>query len=465
MLLTITSEATPATDLGYLLHKNPGRVHTFDLAFGKATVFYPEASDKKCTAALLLSIDPIDLVRGRKGVEASFALEQYVNDRPYAATSFLSVAIARVYGTALGGRCTQRPELPERHLPLEAKLVALPSRGGPALLNRLFEPLGYKVEAARHPLDETFPEWGESSYYDVRISAEVRLQDLLSHLYVLIPVLDDDKHYWVGEAEVEKLLKHGERWLAAHPERTLIAQRYLKHRRSLFDAALSRLLDDGAGDSDETRESRDKEEETVEQPLRLNEVRLAAVASALTSSGAKRVLDLGCGEGKLLRVLLAERSFEEIVGIDVSHRALEIAERRLDLDHMPERQRQRIRLLHGSLTYRDRRLEGYDAAALVEVIEHFDSSRLRSFERAVFEFAKPGSVVMTTPNRDYNVKFESLPAGRFRHRDHRFEWGRTEFQNWATDVAERFGYSVRFAPVGPEDSELGAPTQMGVFRR
>ena len=465
MLLTITSEATPATDLGYLLHKNPGRVHTFDLAFGKATVFYPEASDKKCTAALLLSIDPIDLVRGRKGAEASFALEQYVNDRPYAATSFLSVAIARIYSTALAGRCSQRPELPERHLPLEAKLVALPSRGGPALLNRLFEPLGYKVEAARHPLDETFPEWGESSYYDVRISAEVRLQDLLSHLYVLIPVLDDDKHYWVGEAEVEKLLKHGERWLAAHPERTLIAQRYLKHRRSLFDAALSRLLDDEAGDSDETRESRDKEEETVERPLRLNEVRLAAVASALTNSGAKRVLDLGCGEGKLLRVLLAERSFEEIAGIDVSHRALEIAERRLDLDRMPERQRQRIRLLHGSLTYRDRRLEGYDAAALVEVIEHFDPSRLRSFERAVFECAKPGSIVMTTPNREYNVKFESLPAGRFRHRDHRFEWSRTEFQNWATEVAERFGYSVRFAPVGPEDSELGAPTQMGVFRR
>jgi len=465
MLLTITSEATPATDLGYLLHKNPGRVHTFDLAFGKATVFYPEASDKKCTAALLLSIDPIDLVRGRKGAEASFALEQYVNDRPYAATSFLSVAIARIYSTALAGRCSQRPELPERHLPLEAKLVALPSRGGPALLNRLFEPLGYKVEAARHPLDETFPEWGESSYYDVRISAEVRLQDLLSHLYVLIPVLDDDKHYWVGEAEVEKLLKHGERWLAAHPERTLIAQRYLKHRRSLFDAALSRLLDDEAGDSDETRESRDKEEETVERPLRLNEVRLAAVASALTNSGAKRVLDLGCGEGKLLRVLLAERSFEEIAGIDVSHRALEIAERRLDLDRMPERQRQRIRLLHGSLTYRDRRLEGYDAAALVEVIEHFDPSRLRSFERAVFECAKPGSIVMTTPNREYNVKFESLPAGRFRHRDHRFEWSRTEFQNWATEVAERFGYSVRFAPVGPEDSDLGAPTQMGVFRR
>jgi 3' terminal RNA ribose 2'-O-methyltransferase Hen1 len=465
MLLTISADMEQATDLGYLLHKNPGRMQRFDLPFGRATVFYPEASERKCTAALLLDVDPIQLVRGRQGAEQGFALEQYVNDRPYAATSFLSVAIARIYGTALSGRCTQRPELPERALPLIARIAALPSRGGQSFLYRLFEPLGYKVQATSHPLDETFPEWGESPYYDVQLEAEVRLQDLLSHLYVLIPVLDDDKHYWVGEAEVDKLLKHGERWLAAHPERNLIAQRYLKHRRNLIDAALLRLLDEEVSDPDEAREKRDQEEAAVEKPLRLNEVRLEAVATALRNSAAKRVLDLGCGEGNLLRVLLEEKSFDEIVGVDVSHRSLEVAQRRLHWDRMPERQKQRIRLLHGSLTYRDRRLQGFDAAAVVEVIEHLDPSRLRSFERSVFEFARPAHVVMTTPNREYNVKFASLPAGRFRHRDHRFEWSRAEFQNWATAVAERFGYSVGFSPVGPEDSELGAPTQMGEFRR
>jgi 3' terminal RNA ribose 2'-O-methyltransferase Hen1 len=465
MLLTLTAEMEQATDLGYLLHKNPGRVHPFDLPFGRATVFYPEASERRCTAGLLVDVDPIQLVRGKKGAEPGFPLEQYVNDRPYAANSFLSVAIARVYGTALSGRCAQRPELPERALPLSARIAALPSRGGRSFLNRLFEPLGYSVEVACHPLDEAFPEWGDSPYYDVRLAAEVRLQDLLSHLYVLIPVLDDGKHYWVGEEEVDKLLKHGERWLGGHPDRTVIAQRYLKHRRNLIDAALLRLLDEEVSDPDEVRESRDKEEEAVERPLRLNEVRLDAVANALRSAGAQRILDLGCGEGNLLRVLLEERSFEEIVGVDVSHRALEIAQRRLNWDRMPERQRQRIRLLHGSLTYRDRRLDGFDAAAVVEVIEHLDPSRLRAFERAVFEFAKPGSVVVTTPNREYNMKFPTLPAGRFRHRDHRFEWSRPEFQTWATGVAERFGYAVRFAPVGPEDPELGAPTQMGVFRR
>jgi 3' terminal RNA ribose 2'-O-methyltransferase Hen1 len=465
VLLSITNTSPQATDLGYLLHKHPDRVHRFDLPFGQATVFYPEASDERCTASLHVQVDPLDLVRGRKGGEPSFPLEQYVNDRPYAATSFLSVAIARVYGTALAGRCTQRPDLPERALPLEARIAALPSRGGPSVLRRLFAPLGYEVEIACRPLDDSFPEWGESPYQEVCISARARLQDLLSHLYVLIPVLDDHKHYWVGEAEVEKLFRHGSGWLPGHPERAFIAQRYLRHHRSLVDEALSRLLTEEMSDPDEARAIRDREEEAVERPLRLNEIRLQTVAAALKSVGAKRILDLGCGEGRLIRLLAADGSFEEITGVDVSHRALETARLRLDRERIPDRIRQRIRLLHGSLTYRDRRLEGYDAAALVEVVEHLDPSRLEAFERAVFETAKPRRVILTTPNHEYNARFGPLPAARFRHRDHRFEWSRKEFQGWAAGVADRFGYEVRFEPVGPEDPELGPATQMGVFRR
>ena len=462
MLLTITSESPPATDLGWLLHKNPARVQSFELAFGEAIVFYPEATEERCTAALLLRVDPVGLVRRKGGGTAGFALEQYVNDRPYSASSFLSVAIARVYGTALAGRCAKRPELVDQVAPLRARLAALPARGGPGVIARLFEPLGYAVEAARHPLDERFPEWGESRHHTVEVSAETTLKDLLSHLYVLVPVLDDDKHYWVGDPEVDKLLRHGESWLASHPEKSFIAERYLKHRRSLVDAALARLLTDDATDPDAARDGR---EEAVERPLRLHDVRLAAVADALRQTGARRILDLGCGEGKLLRRLLEERSIDQVTGVDVSHRALEIAARRLRLESMPERRRRRVRLLHGSLTYRDRRLAGYDAAALVEVVEHLEPGRLRALERTVFEHARPGSVVVTTPNREYNTKFESLAPGRFRHPDHRFEWSRDEFQGWANGVAQRFGYAVRFAAVGPEDPELGPPTQMGVFRR
>jgi 3' terminal RNA ribose 2'-O-methyltransferase Hen1 len=466
MLLTITTTNQPAIDLGYLLHKNPARLHTFPLAFGQAHVFYPEANPDRCTAALLLDVDPVGLVRNRRGPSGEGGtLDQYVNDRPYVASSFLSVAISRVLGSALGGRSKHRPELAQTKIPLQAKISVLPCRGGEHFLRRLFEPLGYEVKAERHPLDESFPDWGASSYFTVQLNGEVRLQDLLTHIYVLIPVLDNEKHYWVGDDEVEKLLRHGSGWLSSHPEREEITRRYLKYRRDLAREALTRLTEDEASDADVTEAVHDSEEEAVEKTLNLNEQRMNTVVAALKSANAKRVLDLGCGEGKLLRALFADRAFDEIVGVDVSHRSLQMAQDRLRLDRLPDRQRARLKLIHGSLMYRDKRLSGFDAAAVVEVIEHLDQPRLAAFERVLFEFAKPASIVLTTPNVEYNARFETLPAGKFRHKDHRFEWTRNEFQNWANAMAKRFGYAVRFLPVGPEDTALGAPTQLAIFSR
>jgi 3' terminal RNA ribose 2'-O-methyltransferase Hen1 len=461
-MLTLTLTRPPATDLGHLLHKHPERLQSFSLPFGQAHVFYPEASKERCTAALMLEVDPVGLIR--RGVRFP-RLDQYVNDRPYVASSFLSVAIARVYTTALGGRSKERPELVEQPLPLRARIAALPCAGGEGLLRRLFEPLGYAVHAVDHPLDEEFPEWGESRYFTVELEGQLRLRELLAHLYVLVPVLDAEKHYWVGEAEVEKLLRRGEGWLAGHPERELIVNRYLKYRRSLTSDALAKLLEDEELDPDRERETRALEEEAVEEPLRLNEKRLGAVVAVLKARGAKRVLDLGCGSGKLVQALLKEPQFAEIVGVDISHRALESAESRLRLERLAPRQRERVRLFQTALTYRDQRLGGFDAAAVVEVIEHLDRPRLRAFERVIFEHARPSAVALTTPNREYNVRFDGLPAGSFRHRDHRFEWTRRELEDWASEVAGRFGYGVRFLPVGPEDSEVGAPTQMAVFER
>ncbi len=462
MLLTITTTRPPATDLGHLLHKHPARLQSFSLSFGNAHVFYPEATDARCTAALLLDVDPVGLIR--RGVRFP-RLDQYVNDRPYVASSFLSVAIARVFNTALAGKCSARPELPEESLPLRARIPTLPCRGGEDVLRRLFEPLGYTVHATQHPLDERFPEWGESPYFTVELEGRLRLRDLLGHLYVLVPVMDADKHYWVDEAEVEKLLRRGEGWLAGHPDRELIVSRYVKHQRSLRDEALAKLLEDEDPDPDRDQQAREAEEEAVEQPLRLNEQRLGSVVAVLKGSGAKRVLDLGCGSGKLIAALIKEPAFETIAGVDISHRALEVASSRLRLDRLAPAQRARVELFQSALTYRDRRLSGFDAAAVVEVIEHLDKPRLSSLERVVFEHARPSKVVLTTPNREYNVNFEGLPAGRFRHRDHRFEWTRRQLQDWAGEVAGRFGYSVRFLPVGPEDATLGAPTQMAVFER
>ena len=465
MLLTITTTHQLATDLGFLLHKNPGRFQSFKLSFGRADV-YPEADVHRCTVALLLHIDPMGLVRPKSGApHAGDWLGQYVNDRPYVASSHMSVAIASVFGSALAGKSAERAELADMPIPLEADVPAIPSADGPDLIRRLFEPLGYEVDVSGQPLDERFPEWGSSPYYSVRLSSKVRLQDLLSHLYVLLPVLDDDKHYWVGDDEVAKLLRFGEGWLDNHPLRELISRRYLKHQRSLVGQALAQLLDAGSADPGVIATRREREEERLEAPIRLGEQRIQAVLAALRYISATKVLDLGCGEGRLIEALLGESSVRSITGVDVSHRALETAARRLRFDTLPPRQRERITLLHGSLTYRDKRLAGHDAAVAMEVIEHIDATWLDAFENTVFGSAQPNAVLITTPNAEYNALFEGLADGAFRHADHRFEWTRAEFREWSRQVADRRKYDVIFQDIGPVHPAHGAPTQMGVFTR
>jgi len=468
VLLTISTTHQPATDLGYLLHKHPGRVQSFPESVGTAHVFYPESTHQRCTAALLLEVDPVALVRGRKGPAGDgFALGQYVNDRPYAASSMLAMALNDVFRTALTGRCQARPELAQAAIPLTVHVPSLPCRGGARLLRRLFEPLGWQAEASAGQLDPAVPEWGESRYLDVRLAGDLRLADALNHLYVLLPVLDDAKHYWVSNDEVDKLIRAGGGWLSAHPEKELITRRYLSHRRELAASALARLAEvddteagqfDNAVDGGQALDGPDRPEPLAGQ-------RRGAVLAALRAAGARTVADLGCGEGVLTRDLLAERGIELVVATDVSARALLLTGRRLRLESMTEQQRARIRVFQSALTYRDDRLTGLDAAVLMEVIEHVDPPRLGALERTVFGHAAPGTVIVTTPNAEHNVRFESLPAGMMRHRDHRFEWTRAEFRSWAEAVAAGHGYTVRYLPVGTDDPEAGPPTQMAIFSR
>ncbi|MBI4816146.1 MAG: 3' terminal RNA ribose 2'-O-methyltransferase Hen1 [Deltaproteobacteria bacterium] len=451
MILTLTTTHAPSTDLGFLLHKHPSRTHHRDLSFGRAHVFFTEVGSHRCSAALLLEVDPIALARGRHGREP---LAPYVNDRPYVASSFMSVAISECFGSALAGRSRDRPELAGRPIPLHARLSVVPCRGGRALLDRLFVPLGYEVTATSYALDDTHPSWGDSPHFDLELRTEKRLSELLAHLYVLIPVLDDDKHYWIGDDEVAKLLRHGEGWLSTHPHRELIVDRYLKHQHSLARRALDHF--------DPRREEATGSDDAPEaHSPRLAELRLEAVVATLLRTRSRRVIDLGCGHGELLRTLRRDPFFERIVGFDVSNRALEIAAERLHLDRLDGSRR--VELLLGSLTYRDDRLAGYDAATLVEVIEHLDESRLSSLERVVFEHARPRVVLVTTPNAEYNVKLQGVSPGRMRHRDHRFEWTRAQFAEWVRRVADRFGYSARCESIGEADEALGSPTQMAVF--
>lgn len=459
MILTISTTHQPATDLGYLLHKNPSRTNTAEMAFGSAHLFYPEAGEERCTVAVLLEVDVVKLVRGIS------VYDQYVNDRPYVANSFMSSALLEFFSTAMSGRSKERPELAEMPIPVEIHLPCLPCRGGRELLERLFAPLGYEIDAVKLPLDEKFAEWGDSAYFRVTLRGNQRVQDLLAHLYVLIPVLDYEKHYWIEKAEIEKLLNRGGSWLPSHPAKNEIARRYMKNDRSLTQEAIARLvIDEPEVEAEELEEvEEDQPAEATEKKISLHDQRLLAVAAALKQSGAKRVLDLGCGEGKLLRLLMKDRQFTEIVGMDVSISTLQKSQRRLKIDRLPPMQAARLKLIHGSLMYRDKRLEGYDAAAVVEVIEHLDEPRLASFERILFAHARPTTVVITTPNKEYNALFPSMEEGQMRHGDHRFEWTRQEFESWANRIGDNHGYAVAFAPLGPVDAEVGAPSQMATL--
>jgi 3' terminal RNA ribose 2'-O-methyltransferase Hen1 len=476
MHLEISTTHQPATDLGYLLHKNPARVARKETSFGDAMVYYTQATTTRCTAVLTVELDPVRLVRGRIGGDG--VLDAYVNDRPYVASSFLASAISEMYGTALNGRSKDRQELADARIPLEAHIPAIRARGGSKSIDRLFAPLGYEVEATPLQLDTEHPMWGDSIISSLTIRGTVRLCDLLRHLYILLPVIDSAQHYWVGDAEVEKLLSKGEQWLATHPSKELITSRYLVRQGSLVKNALSRLiveepLPDGAEEESLTdpdgqtagdAEATGSIETPVAEPKRrLNEIRLEAVAGALLEVHPARVIDLGCGEGKLIASIMRDKTIRELHGMDVSLRTLEIAAARLRLDRVPERLREKVHLFQGSLLYVDKRISGFDAAALVEVIEHIEPSRLGAVERVLFEHARPNRVVITTPNSEYNVRWEKLMAGTMRHDDHRFEWTRAQFQSWAMGAAEKFGYRVEFREVGPIDAEVGSPTQMAVF--
>jgi 3' terminal RNA ribose 2'-O-methyltransferase Hen1 len=389
-------------------------------------------------------------------------LDQYVNDRPYAASSFLSVALNKAFRTAMTGVCNARQELADSAIPLEAVVTPLPTRGGEKLLRLLFEPLGWSVHV--DPIAGPDAATVSKLYVRVKLTGVSRLSALLNYLYVLIPVLDDAKHYWVGEDEIDKLLKRGEGWLDQHPAKELIVRRYLRHRGTLARAALERLAPETQEEAIEP-EARGAPEDALEAPIRLNDERMMAVVEALRATGAKTIADLGCGEGKLLHRLLRERWAERLIGLDPAARELEWAAKRLKL-HLPggppER---RVSLLHGSLTYRDDRWADADAAALIEVIEHLDPDRLPLVERVVFGEARPATVVVTTPNAEYNALFPNLAAGAFRHPDHRFEWTRSEFQAWADRIGATYGYTSASSGIGRHDQTLGAPTQMAVFTR
>ena len=462
MQVEITLEAPPhasysARDLGFLLGKHPDRLFERDLSVGKAVVFYTAATPSRTSAVLYLEVDPISLVRGQHR-NARGLIANYVNQRPYVANSLLSVAIGRAFNQAMAGKSKDRQPLADQMLPLEARVTPVSVTGRIGLAQVLFGPLGYETTVT--PLAEDSP----SRIFEVRIAGTVRLRDLLRHLYVLIPVLDNQKHYWVGEDEVSKLLAKGAGWLAEHPAKKLIAARALRYERGLTDSVLARLAGADTGEVGEAEQNSQKAEETLERPIRLHDLRLETVVSVLQTHNASTILDLGCGGGKLIRRLVDQSWARRIVGVDASVAMVEKSKKRLGRWRSGSASSERVSVMLGSLTYADRRWAGFEAATLVEVIEHLDPPRLPALEVSLFGRARPGIVVVTTPNREYNAIFEGLKPGALRHPDHRFEWTRPEFREWAQAAAAKWGYSVELQGIGPERDQVGSPSQMAVFQ-
>ena len=473
LLITITLEPgadspIDATALSHLLRKHPGRLQTFELPVGSAHVFYPEYSPQRTTAALLLEVDAIGLVRNKRFRGDNGVLDYYINDRPYTASSLLAVAMGRVLRNAMTPTSEAHPELADTPLPLRLVVPVISTRGrdGHDLAERLFVPLGWTIEQRPIPLDPDYPLWGDSRYSSLVLTGTVPLHLALRQLYVLLPVLDDSKHYWVSDDEAEKLVRQGEGWLPGHPERGLISHRYLAHQQDLVAVADARIAEESTAPAESTTAlppSPGASAGASVQPLRVQ--RAEAVMTALKDCGARQVADVGAGSGALLRRMQKDSFFTRILGTDVSARSLEQAARVMNVDELADADRARITLLHSSVLYRDERLVGFDAAVLMEVIEHIEPSRLSALEDSIFAGAAPPTVIVTTPNSEYNHLYPALAVGSLRHDDHRFEWTRAEFAQWAEALAKRHGYGVEYRRVGETSAGAGSPTQMAIFRK
>lgn len=473
MLITITLNPEPnsqydATVLSHLLRKRPERLQSFDLPVGTAHVYYPEYSPECTTAALLLEVDSIALVRNKRFRGDNSVLDFYVNDRPYVASSLFAVALSSVFGSAMTGLSQSHPEVASAALPLQINVPVVSTRGrdGKDLATRLFTHLGWEVDQQPIALDEDFAPWGDSRYSTLTLTGTIPLHLALRQLYILLPVLDDSKHYWVNDDEAEKLARQSEGWLAQHPERELITYRYLAHQKDLVAMADAQIDAGNAALAGGTIDvpTRENLAQNYPQPS-LRVARADAVITALKDCSAHRVADIGAGPGALLRRLQKDQFFTKILGTDVSARSLEQAARLLRTDELADQDQQRITLLHSSVLYRDERLCGFDAVVLMEVIEHLEEHRLGALEDSIFNLASPTSVIVTTPNVEYNRLYPNLAAGTMRHEDHRFEWTRAQFAQWAEAVAANHGYRVEYRTVGEVSASAGSPTQMAIFRK
>jgi 3' terminal RNA ribose 2'-O-methyltransferase Hen1 len=445
MQLTIQASGDNVQAISYLLAKNPNNLYERNHKGHLVRLFYSKFTETELEVTIFVTPDPIEMVKNNSN---SYDITHYINDREFAVSSIFCSFIRSALGTALNGQ----PK--EEHLKWVNHPFSFNFEFGPVVsslsdekLMNLFEPIGYEVTINRPEIEYSFPIKTKSSARYLSIKGMKTLQEGLRHLFVLIPVIDNYKHYFIDEKEIEKLERYGEGWLEQHPLRDLI------YRQALRFKEIYSLVENSSKD--------EKKVEPVKK-VRLNELRYEKIVNAVSQMKPRSVVDFGSGEGKLSVQLGFVEGITEILAVEPSESAsLKALER---FNKVKNKEKFVIpELLWGSLFYYDERLKDKDVIILCEVIEHIDETRLPKAMDTLLHDYQPGALIITTPNREYNELYDM--EEHLRHNDHRFEWTRAEFRQWCTERNYSNDYELLFDGIGEEHPSHGFPTQMCIFKR
>lgn len=456
MQLAIKATGEGAKMLSFLLSKNPQNLYDRMEKGYRVRLTYTVFSDSEVEALIFVTPDPVELV---KNSPDTYEITQYINDREFVVSSIFCSNTRSALGTALNGR----PK--EEYLDWAKHAFQLTIGFGPvatdlpdAAIKNLFEPLGYQTEIERGRADYNFQFKERSSARFINLQSKVTLQNALQHLFVLIPVLDDYRHYFIDEREIEKLERYGEGWLADHPLKELIIKRTLRFRELIDQMVLN------SHQTELINEAVTPEPNISSQPVvRLNKLRYQRLVKIIEDLAAREsIVDFGAGEGKLSVRLGFIPGVKEILAVEPTEK-----EQLRALKRFSEASRKDDFIaptpVWGSLFYYDEQLCGKDVMILSEVIEHIDESRLPRVMDTILGSYKPQVLLITTPNAEYNPVYQ-MEEG-IRHKDHRFEWSRAEFAEWTYCLARNYAYEVQIDGIGEEAEGYGHPSQLAILTR
>ncbi|MCM3572375.1 3' terminal RNA ribose 2'-O-methyltransferase Hen1 [Mesobacillus subterraneus] len=445
MQLTIRAVGENVQVISHLLAKNPNNLYERNQKGHAVRLFFSSFTEREVEATVFVAPDSLELVKNQGN---QYDITHYINDREFAVSSIFISLIRTALGTALNGQPKEEYIKWVKH-PFDLELSFGPVASGLSdhQIVDLFEPLGFNVSINRPQIEYNFNLKSKSSVRFITLKGRTPLQMALRQIFVLIPVLDNYKHYFIDEKEIEKLERYGEGWLDDHPQKSFILKKALRFK-NVYELVEGQEKDTAAPEM---------------RKIRLNDMRYEKIVDTVNGFENKEsIVDLGSGEGKLSTRLGFIPGVKEILAVEPSEeasiRAMERFAQAEGKDYFIKPTQ-----LWGSLFYYDERLKGKDVIILCEVIEHIDEERLSKVFQTILQDYRPKNLVVTTPNKEYNALYEM--DTEFRHGDHRFEWSREEFEAWCKARNEEGEYELIFDGIGELDEQFGFPTQMCIFKR